>query len=56
LAANLASGSILSRMHRFCGPGEAHILDTFESASPIMPGLWDEWRNLTLTDGSNPDF
>jgi hypothetical protein len=23
---------------------------------PIMRGPWDEWRNLTLTGGSNPDF
>ncbi|MGB6371904.1 MAG: hypothetical protein WBF22_00520, partial [Methylocella sp.] len=32
------------------------ILARIDSASPIMLGPCDEWRNLTLTGGSNPDF
>ena len=32
------------------------ILARINSASPIMLGPCDEWRNLTLTDGSNPNF
>ena len=32
------------------------VLDRIDSASPIMLGPCDEWRNPALTDGSNPDF
>jgi hypothetical protein len=51
----LASGSILTRMRStaFAGASAARVLDRIESASPTMLGPWDEWRNLTLTDGSN---
>jgi hypothetical protein len=32
------------------------VLARIESASPIMLGPCDEWRNLTVTDGSNPNI
>jgi hypothetical protein len=34
----------------------ARVLDRIEAVSPIMLGPCDEWRNLTMTDGSNLDF
>ena len=40
----------------YAGARAARVLARIESASPIMLGPWDERRNLTLTDGSNPDF
>jgi hypothetical protein len=44
LAANLASGSILSRMRStgFFGASAARVIDRIESALPIMIGQWDE--------------
>ncbi|MGH7840093.1 MAG: hypothetical protein ACREQT_01055, partial [Candidatus Binataceae bacterium] len=33
----------------FSGASKARVLARIEPASPIMLGLCDEWRNLTLT-------
>jgi hypothetical protein len=54
-AIHLASGAILSRMRSTGFAGAARLASLTESTPPRRScSPWDEWRNPTLTDGSNP--